>query len=82
MFKYFASPEKAGSAGITLKYPNLWKIMYMDGAGGNAGVSFQTKHCYCTKVEISYGSAEGYMLFKSTNKPTSVKIGLSFVENA
>lgn len=82
MFKYFASPEKAGSAGITLKYPNLWKIMYVDGSGGSAGVSFQTKHCYCTKVEISYGSAEGYMLFKSTNKPTSVKIGLSFVENA
>ncbi len=82
MFKYFSSPSKSGDVGLFLRYPNLWKISYNDGSGGSAGVSFQTKHCYCQKVEISYGSSEGYMLFKSNNKPTSVKISLSFVENA
>ncbi|MBA94845.1 MAG: hypothetical protein CMP21_03700 [Rickettsiales bacterium] len=82
MFKYFSSPSKSGDAGLFLRYPNLWKISYSDGVGGSAGVAFQTKHCYCQKVEIGYGSADGYMLFKSTNKPTSVRISLAFVENA
>ncbi len=63
-----------------LNYPSMWEISYNDGVGGSAGVSFQTKKCYCTKLEVSYGSAEGLLLFEKTNKPTLIRLNMSFVE--
>tara|TARA_B100000131_G_scaffold249939_1_gene243288 strand:+ start:5425 stop:6603 length:1179 start_codon:yes stop_codon:yes gene_type:complete len=82
MFKYWASPEEMNVSKFKfLKYPELWKISYNDGSGGTSGVSFTTKPCYCKSVSIEYGSAEGYLLFKTSNKPTSVRINLSFTEN-
>lgn len=64
-----------------LDYPELWKISYNDGTGGSAGVSFVTKKCYCTKLEVSYGSSEGLMLFEKTNKPSFIRINMAFVES-
>ena len=81
MFKYFSLPDLA-SGGMILTYPYQWTISYNDGVGGTSGVSFKTKSCYCQKIDVLYGSNEGYMLFKTTNKPTTVKISLSFIENA
>ena len=82
MFKYWSSPEEGVESKFSyLKYPDLWKISYNDGSGGTNGVSFTTKPCYCKSVSIEYGSSEGYLLFKTTNRPTAVRISLSFVEN-
>jgi hypothetical protein len=82
MFKYWTSPEEMNVSKFKfLKYPNQWLISYNDGSGGTSGVSFKTKPCYCTNVSIEYGSTEGYLLFKTSNKPTAVRISLSFTEN-
>lgn len=82
MFKYWSSPQQVDTSKFSyLRYPDLWKISYNDGSGGTSGVSFTTKPCYCKSVSIEYGSSEGYLLFKTTNRPTAVRISLNFVEN-
>ena len=63
-----------------LQYPRQWEIKYDDGSGGTSGVSFKTKKCYCTKIEVSYGSSEGLLLFEKTNKPTMIRLNMSFTE--
>ena len=64
-----------------LNYPSMWEISYNDGVGGSSGVDFKTKKCYCTKIDVSYGSAEGLLLFEDTNKPTLIRLSMSFVES-
>ena len=82
MFKYWSSPAQGGGQVYTyLHFPDMWKISYNDGVGGTSGVAFTTKDCYCNSVSIEYGSSEGYLLFKTTNRPTAVRISLSFTEN-
>lgn len=72
---------KTGNAKIKLlQYPRQWEIKYVDGSGGSSGVSFKTKKCYCTKLEVSYGSSEGLLLFEKTNKPTMIRLNMSFTE--
>ncbi len=82
MFKYWSSPKQGSQMSYTyLHFPDMWKIAYNDGSGGTSGVAFVTKNCYCKSVSVEYGSSEGYLLFKTSNKPTAVRISLSFVEN-
>lgn len=72
---------KTGNAKIKLlQYPRQWEIKYDDGSGGSSGVSFKTKKCYCTKLEVSYGSSEGLLLFEKTSKPTMIRLNMSFTE--
>lgn len=82
MFKYWSHPESASASGFKiLKYPARWIIHYNDGTGGTSGVSFETKPCFCDNITIEYGSTNGYLLFRGTNRPTSVRFTLSFIEN-
>lgn len=82
MFKYWAHPIAGTAAGVkTLLYPAQWVISYHDGGGGTNGVSFKTKPCYCTSINIEYGSTNGYLLFRTNDRPTSVRFNLSFTEN-
>lgn len=82
MFKYWSHPESESSSGFKiLKYPARWIIHYNDGTKGTSGVSFQTKPCFCDNITVEYGSTNGYLLFRGTNRPTSVRFTLSFIEN-
>lgn len=80
-FREQVNSIKTGNAKIKLlQYPRQWEIKYDDGSGGSSGVSFKTKKCYCTKLEVSYGSSEGLLLFEKTNKPTMIRLNMSFTE--
>lgn len=82
MFKYWSHPESQTASGFKiLKYPARWIIHYNDGTEGTSGVSFQTKPCFCDNITIEYGSTNGYLLFRGTNRPTSVRFSLNFIEN-
>ena len=82
MFKYWSHPNSRSSAGFKiLDYPSRWRIHYNDGTGNTSGVSFQTKPCFCDNITIEYGSTNGYLLFRETNRPTSIRFTLNFIEN-
>ena len=82
MFKFWSHPESTTHSKFkALKYPARWIIHYNDGTKGTSGVSFQTKPCFCENITIEYGSTNGYLLFRETNRPTSVRFTLSFTEN-
>lgn len=80
-FREQVNSIKTGDEKIKLlQYPRQWEIKYDDGSGGSSGVAFKTKKCYCTKLEVSYGSSEGLLLFEKTNKPTMIRLNMSFTE--
>ena len=79
MFKYWSHPESVGNFFL---YPEFWVIHYNSGTNnGTQGVNFKTKLCRCENITIEYGNSGGYTLFKTSNKPTSVRINISFTEN-
>ena len=81
LLKYYSHPQKSSHAGIkTLRYPAQWIISYNNGNNKTDGVAFKTKACYCTSLNVEYGSSNGYLLF-SDGRPTSVRISLSFTED-
>lgn len=81
MFKYWSHPDNI-LGGTAFKYPDYWVIHYNSGVdNGSEGVTFKTKLCRCENITIEYGNSGGYTLFKTSNKPTSVRFNLSFTES-
>lgn len=79
--KYIHTPSAPGS--ITLQYPPLWDIHFVDKANMNGSGNkylFKIMESAITEVSVDY-TVNGNVFHRDTKAPNGVKLSISFTEN-